>query len=342
MPGKRLRRDQRNQFQFQKDLEDVRSRLANPCKQHVISGALLVVFYVVLAAPGTYAQVTMRPMSADASDLTVLKQVREVNLAFTVTDRRGRLVNNLTQSELVVLDNDQRAAQLTYFESRTNLALRLALVMDTSDSEAYCFNSERKMAATFLKRNLRPDRDRAVIIAFNETARVVQFPTSDLSLLTRSLKDIHVGGETAIYDAVATASQELASIPDRQPARRVIVLITDGEDNRSHITAKQAADLALKNEVAVYVISTNSPPFSYVGQEGDSAMKQLANDTGGTFLTTRGDVEKAFFKIEKQLRSQYIIGYKPPDTTPDGRFHRLTIVGPSSLRFFHRTGYFAK
>ena len=99
----------------------------------------------------------------------------------------------------------------------------------------------------FLKRNLRPDRDTALIIGFNQEVRVVQTPTADRELLRKALKDIHPGGETAIYDAVAVASQELGKIKDTQPVRRVIVLITDGEDNHSHITLQQAAETALRN-----------------------------------------------------------------------------------------------
>jgi Ca-activated chloride channel homolog len=328
-------------LQFKQYLR-TRSRPTNLHTVSVRRGILLVVFCITSAVASMYAQVVTRPMSSERSELTILKQVQEVNFAFTVTDRRGRLVNNLTQSQLLILDNDQRAGQITYFESRTNLPLRIALVMDISDSVTYCLNSERKTAVTFLKRNLRPNRDRAAIIAFNETVRLVQSPTADLRLLTQSLKEVHVGGETAIYDAVATASHELARIPDSQPSRRVIVLITDGEDNRSHITLQQAADLALKNETAVYVVSTNSPSFPDTQDKGDQAMKQLARDTGGTFLNTKGDLDNAFLKIEKELRSQYVIGYKPPNTTPDGQFHRLKLLGPGRLRFFHRTGYFAK
>lgn len=329
-------------LQFKQYLDGIRSRLTNLHTGSVARGMLLVLFCATTVAATMYAQVAMRSMSSEMSELTIRKQVQEVNFAFTVTDRRGRLVKNLTQSQLLILDNDQRAGQITYFESRTNLPLHLALVMDISDSVIYCLNSQRKTAASFLKRNLRPDRDRAAIIAFNDTVRVMQPPTADLRVLTKSLKEVHVGGETAIYDAVATASHELAGIPDSRPSRRVIVLITDGEDNRSHITLQQAADLALKNETAVYVVSTNSPSFQDEESKGDKAMKQLARDTGGTFFTTRGDLDNAFFKIEKELRSQYVIGYKPPNDTPDGQFHRLKILGPGRLRFFHRTGYFAK
>src|ERR1700758_5075518 len=217
---KTLRRLSAVMPQFKQNLDRIRPRPTNLHTCSVARSILLVLFCITSAMVSMYAQVA-RPMSSEISELTILKQVQEVNFAFTVTDRRGRMVNNLTQSQLLILDNDQHASQITYFESRTNLPLRIALVMDISDSVTYCLNSERKTAAAFLKRNLRPDRDRAVFVAFNENVSVVQSPTADLRLLRQSLKGVHAGGETAIYDAVATASHELARIQDSQPSRRV-------------------------------------------------------------------------------------------------------------------------
>jgi VWFA-related protein len=276
----------------------------------------------------------------DTPTVTLLKHVQEVNLALTVRNQHGHFVNNLTPSDLLILDNDERADQITYFESRSNLPLRVALVVDTSDSVTYCFDSERKTAMKFLKHVLRKDRDSALILNFNEAVRLAQPSTSDLRLLQQSLQRVHPAGETAIYDAVAMASQELGRMQSSQPSRRVIILITDGEDNRSHITLRQAAETALRSETAVYVISTNEPGFP--DPQGDEAMKQLATATGGSFLRAGSDVGDAFAKIEKEFRSQYVIGYKPPQSSPDGQFHRLTILGANKLHFFHRVGYFAK
>lgn len=276
----------------------------------------------------------------DRPRVTLLKHVQEVNLALTVRDQHGHFVNNLTPSDLLILDNDQRADQITYFESRSNLPLRVALVVDTSDSVTYCFDSERKTAMRFLKHVLRPDRDSALILNFNEDVTLAQPSTSDLRVLQHSLKRVRPAGETAIYDAIAMASRELGRMQSSQPSRRVIILITDGEDNRSHLTLEQAAETALRNETTVYVISTN--PSGFPDPQGDDAMKELATATGGSFLRAGNDVGYAFEKIEKEFRSQYVVGYKPPQSGPDGQFHRLTILGANKLHFFHRVGYFAK
>lgn len=302
---------------------------------------LLLLLCFRIGVPRAYSQAIIGSAALlDKSSLTVLRHVQEVNLALTVRDKHGHFVNNLTQSDLLILDNDERADQITYFESRSNLPLRVALVIDTSDSVTYCFDSERKTAMRFLKHILRPDRDSGLIVNFNEEVNIAQPPTSDFHLLEQSLKRIHPAGETAIYDAVALASQALGEIQSGQPSRHVIILITDGDDNRSHITLRQTAEAALRNDSAVYVISTNSPGLP--DAQGDEAMKQLATATGGAFLRGDSDVGNAFAKLEKEFRSQYVIAYKPPHTSPDGQFHRLTILGTNKLRFFHRVGYFAK
>jgi VWFA-related protein len=150
------------------------------------------------------------------------------------------------------------------------------------------------------------------------------------------------GGYTAVYDAVSAASQELAKVKDTQTVRRVIILITDGEDNSSHIKLEEAEEVAQRNECAVYVMSINRETDHL--EQADRAMKELSEVTGGNFLRARTgeEVTTAFFDIDRELRSQYLISYKPASVSPDGSFHRLVILGPKKLRFHHRDGYFAK
>jgi Ca-activated chloride channel homolog len=305
---------------------------------------LALVLSLGMVVPASPAQVFREPaISSGELETTVFKEVQEVSVAFIVTDKHGRFVYDLTPSELLILDNNEPADRITFFESQANLPLRMALVIDASDSVTHCLDSERKTATEFLKRNLRQEQDTALVITFNENSRIVQPATNNLMLLRDSLRRIDTGGETAIYDAVYTASQELGKIRDAQPTRHMLVLITDGEDNHSHFTLQQAIDTALRNDAAVYVVSTN-PPDGNTEEEkrGDEAMKRLSNSTGGSFLRANGNVADAFLKIEKQIRAQYAIGYKPPNTTPNGQFHQLTILGPKKLRLFHRVGYFAK
>jgi VWFA-related protein len=279
-----------------------------------------------------------------ASIPTIDRHVQEVSLILTVTNKRGRFVRDLTESDFNILDNGQTPDRITFFQPQTNLPLRVALALDTSDSVTYRFAFEQKAAAAFFRHVLHT-ADLGSIVAFNQEAHVVQEPTHDTKSLDAALHRLHPGGETAVYDAVVAAARQLSAVPDNRPSRHAIIVISDGEDNHSHSHLQDAVEAALRSESVVYVVSTNSPDveFGLAGQ-GDSAMKDLAEATGGRLLHAdgAGDVATAFSKIERELRSQYAIGYKPASNAPDGLFHRLVVVGPKKLHIFHRLGYFAR
>jgi VWFA-related protein len=274
---------------------------------------------------------------------SIKKEVQEVNVTFTVTDHHGHFVRNLAPSDFTIHDNGEPPERITYFESQSELPLRLAIVIDSSDSVGYAFNDEKRSAAVFLKRMLRQNSDLALVMEFNQGVRLVQELASDNDLLSHAIQPLPSGGgETAIYDAVSAASQQLAKVEDTQPARRAIILITDGEDNSSHIKLEQAEDVAQRNECAVYVMRINLAGRNL--EQSDRAMKTLAEVTGGNFLDvrTKEDVTIVFSKIDKELRSQYLISYKPASVSPDGSFHRIVVLGPKKLWIHHRNGYFAR
>jgi VWFA-related protein len=216
------------------------------------------------------------------------------------------------------------------------------MVIDSSNSVAYAFKDEKQSAAAFLKHILRRGSDLALVMGFNREVRLVQEPAGDNYLLSQAIQKLQIGGETAIYDAVSAASQQLANLRDKQRVRRAIILITDGEDNSSHINLEQAEEIAQRSECAIYVMSVNLAVSSL--EESDRAMKELSEVTGGNFLhvRTKEGVTSAFSKIDKELRSQYLITYKPASVSPDGSFHQLVVQGPKKLRMHHRNGYFAR
>ena len=273
----------------------------------------------------------------------IRKEVQEVNLTFTVTDHHGHFVHNLVPSDFRIQDNGEPPERITYFESQSALPLRIAMVIDSSDSVAYAFHDEKRSAVAFLKRILRRTSDLALIMAFNQEVRLVQGLASDSDLLSRAIRTLPVGGETAIFDAVFAASQQLAKANDTQRARRAIILITDGEDNSSHIALEQAEEVAQRNECAVYVMSINLEVDRRLALL-ERTMKQLSEVTGGNFLRVRDSesMTNAFSKIDKELRNQYLISYKPAKVSPDGSFHRFEVFGPQNLRIHHQNGYFAR
>jgi hypothetical protein len=137
--------------------------------------------------------------SVPASLPSIKTEVQEVNLTFTVTDHHGHFVRNLAPSDFTILDNDEPPEKITYFESQSELPLWLAMVIDTSDSVSFAFNDEKRSAALFLKRVLRPTSDLALIMGFNQEVHLVQGLASDNELLSHAIRELPSGGYTAIY-----------------------------------------------------------------------------------------------------------------------------------------------
>jgi Ca-activated chloride channel homolog len=327
-------------------MESPPERMTRPNVVGVALRSAIIISSLCCAVPASHPQANDLANSAAPSVPPALpifsKKVQEVNLTLTVTDHHGHFVRNLTPPDFTIRDNGELPQRVTYFESQSGLPLRLAIVIDRSDSVTYAFGDEKRSAAAFLKHILRPASDLALVIAFNQEVQLVQEFASDNKLLSPAIRHLKSGGETAIYDAVFAASQQLAKVEDTQTARRVIILITDGEDNSSHISLVQAEEVAQRSECAVYVLSINLETSS--SSESDRAMKELSQVTGGNFLRVRAEdgLITGLSKIEKELRSQYVISYKPARVNPDGSFHRLVVSGPRKLLIHCRGGYFAK
>lgn len=307
--------------------------------------AFIAVAVTMLPAAGhAQALLSTTAMLPDTPLPTFSADVQEVSLILTVTNKHGRFVHDLNPNDFSILDNDLPPERITFFQSETDLPLRVALVIDTSDSIMNRFKFEQRAAAEFLKKILRPDRDLGMVLGFNQRVHPAQGPTNDLTKLKQGLDKLKVGGETAVYDAVRAASQQLMKIRDTQPSRRAIVVISDGEDNRSKAVLQDAIDASLHADAVVYVLSTNPELSISLAQDGDRAMAQLAESTCGRLLRAGDDddVRGAFAKVTHELRSQYVISYKPAIKSPDGLFHHLIVMGPKKLRVYHRLGYFAR
>jgi len=278
------------------------------------------------------------PLPASES-MAITSKVQEVNLSLVVTDKKGHFVPNLTANDIAIQDNAKPPDKITYFNQFTDLPLRIALVIDGSDSVYFAFNDEKRAALDFLKHVTRSSSDLALIIGFNQETLVAQTATGDTQLLAHAIKALRPGGQTAVYDAVNVAIEQLNQMKENGPSRHVIILLSDGEDNASHIDLNNAVTLAQQNETTVYVLN-----LGYPSQEAQNAMKQLAEMTGGEFHYTREvtSIDSAFSKLVRDLRSQYAIGYKPANMVPDGSFHRITVSARNKLRLRYRRGYFAR
>ena len=276
---------------------------------------------------------------ADGRTETFSARVREVNLLFSATDWRGRFVSNLTASDIKVLDNGLQPQSLTYFLRQSDLPLYVGLLIDVSGSVETFFKDQQQAAAVFLKETLRPS-DSAAIITFGLESRTVQDFTSNLQSLRDSVQALSVGeSSTAIYDAVRSSCARLSSVPESGFARRVLILITDGAENASRSRIEDAIDAALQSDVIVFALNTNRWQ-----QDTDPMLEKLSKGTGGTLLHAHGahELKAAFRKINEQLRSQYLVGYKPPHWKADQSFHKIRVTTQRfGLRVHCRKGYYA-
>jgi len=299
--------------------------------------------HIVLAQQNPSSPLAVAAAPDDESlEFRIVKRVDEVNLRFTVTDSHGRFQNQLTTDDFFVLDNHQPPAAIHFFQQQSTLPMRVGILIDVSSSVASRFKFEQKAAGVFLKKVLRPGYDEAFVVTFDNNVRLLEDWTSDPESAFQKVHALHAGGETALYDAVYHACKEkfLKDRPDR-PARKAIVIVSDGEDNQSEVTKAQAIEMAQRSEVIIYAISTDD---SGLVMRGDRVLEQLAEATGGRafFPFKMKDITRSFAAIEDELRSQYVVSYKPADFDADGRYRSIEISTlKKDLQVRARKGYFA-
>ena len=273
---------------------------------------------------------------------TIHAIVNEVNVVFTVTDKHGHYVKDLKKDDFKVIDDNKPAKDIRSFHSETDLPLRVGLLVDASNSVRDRFKFEQESAVSFLDQTIRPHYDQAFVVGFDVTPEVTQEFTDNTELLSQGVRKLQAGGGTAMYDALYFACRDrLMKAPQTGPLRKAIILLSDGDDNQSHVTREQAIEMAQRADVIVYTISTNVMG----GDEGgDKVLKRIADATGGrVFLPFQiTDVSNAFAQIQEELRSQYALSYKPVDFAADGRFRTIAILAnDKKLKVRSKHGYYA-
>jgi Ca-activated chloride channel homolog len=288
-------------------------------------------------------QPSKTPSADDDSVATIRKTVNEVNVVFTVTDKHGRYVKDLRKDDFRIIDDSKPAEKVESFSNQTDLPLQVGLLIDASNSVRDRFKFEQESAIEFLNQTVRPRYDTAFVIGFDVTPEVTQDFTDNTELLSRGVRALRPGGGTAMFDALYFSCRDkLLKAPHKGPMRRAIVLLSDGEDNQSHVTREEAIEMAQRAEVIVYTISTN---ISGMKGKGDKVLERIADATGGRafFPFQIRDVADAFAEIQDELRSQYALSYKPADFRADGHYRTIEIVAldHKNLRVRSRRGYYA-
>lgn len=280
---------------------------------------------------------------ADEPVTTIRVPTNEVNVVFTVTDKKGHRVTDLKQNDFTVVDDNKPPSEIRSFHAETNLPLQVGLLIDASNSVRDRFKFEQESAIEFLNQTVRPRYDRAFVVGFDVTPEVTQDFTDNTEALAHGVHELRPGGGTALYDAIYFACRDkLLKASKATPVRRAIILLSDGEDNQSHVTREEAIEMAQRAEAIVYTISTN---VSGTKGAGDKVLERIADATGGRafFPFQIRDVANAFAEIQDELRSQYAISYKPADLKADGHFRTIEILANDrkNFRVRARRGWYA-
>ena len=214
------------------------------------------------AAPAPGQDTAAKPAAASDQEEkleTIVKQVDEVNVVFTVTDKRGKFINDLKQDDFHILDDNKPPLSVRSFRAETNLPLRVGLLVDASNSIRDRFKFEQEAAIEFLNQIIHL-KDEAFVMGFDTTPEVTQNFTGNTEALSKGVRMLRPGGGTALYDAVYSACRDeiIAKDTSKFETRRAIILLSDGDDNQSRVSREEAVEMAQKAGVIIYTISTNT------------------------------------------------------------------------------------
>jgi len=258
------------------------------------------------------------------ADTRIVLDVTRVNVLFTVTDKKGRFVTDLAQSDFTVLEN-KKPQSITEFTSETDLPLRLAILVDTSNSIRDRFRFIQEAAVEFVNSVVRPRQDRAMVVSFDSSTELVADLSDDTEKLDSLIRDLRPGGGTSLYDAIFYSCRDkLTAEQPRSKYRRAMIILSDGDDNQSRVTRDQALEMAQKSDVVIYTISTN---ITRAETEGDKVLKYLSSETGGQafFPFKVEDLSQSFENIANELRHQYNLYYRPEPMKSDGSYQTIAV-----------------
>jgi len=275
-----------------------------------------------------------------AQQTTLHVDVRLVSIFVNVTDRNGALVGGLARDDFAVSE-DGRLQQIAVFEKQSEMPLNLMLAIDTSGSVRKDMSEEAAAARRFAHAILRPQDQMAALQFATEVRELTPF-TNKVSQIDRGLGQLHGDFATALYDAIYLSSERLGA----KDGRKVLVVVSDGDDTVMNTTYAQALEQALRNEVMIYSL-IDVPIEASAGRDtgGEHALITLSEQTGGKyFYVADGGLDKAFAKVSDDLRTQYLLGYYPHNQEPGRIFHRIEVKVPrASAEDFnvrHKTGYY--
>jgi VWFA-related protein len=277
--------------------------------------------------------------------------IRRVRLPITVTDKKGNFVPGLTKGDFTILEDKIPQTIETFSDDLSQTTpLYVAVLMDTSGSTAGKLKFQQEASMNFISTVVKPRKDRVLFATFDDEINLMQDFTDKLDLLDKAVYNVKkIGTHTALFDAIwQFCDEKMRSVP----GRRVLLVVTDGEDTYSRANIRDAIDIAQRTETTIFAISTKAGflatvPGVEAGQVSDKKDKDLqtlAEETGGAAFFT-GDMvtlERSFTKISKELRAQYLVTYNPTNKSYDGSFRKIDVKlsdGRGELKVRTKRGY---
>jgi len=317
----------------------------------------IIVGAVFLAVGSAAGRAQEKSEQAPSTTLKVSTEV--VNVYAVVQDKKKHLIPDLTKEDFMI-EEDGRPQEIRYFSRESDTPITLGIMVDTSPSQGKVLGVEQEEAKAFLHQVM-STKDLAFVLHFDVEVELLQDFTADQRLLAHAIDETVInggahgvlpspmptgdsGGATHLYDAVYLASNELLK---NEVGRKVLILLTDGEDQGSKVKIQTALEAAQKSDVINYSIAIIDRSFYWghaMGFSGDSALKKLSEDTGGSVIEVNRakDTSAAFQQVARELRTQYLLGYSPANTKHDGSFRKIRVqVRNGDYKVQARRGYYA-
>jgi VWFA-related protein len=296
----------------------------------LVFSTLAVLLILVSIGPRTFSQESMP---------TIRAEVSLVNVVFTIIDKQGKHLSGFKPNDFEVFE-DKHPQKIEYFSQMgkgSDVPLTIALLIDTSASVQHTLEFEKSTAAEFFKEILRPAKDLALIMQFDSEVNLVQDFTQDQKALTRALKRLEAGNNTSLYDAIYLAAEEKLK---KEIGRKVMLVITDGEDIGSKVRKAEAIEAAQRNDVVIYGIGV-------LGNEGTNfnVLRSFAKETGGVAFTPHAkfsEIQAAFQSIGRDIQGQYSLAYVSTNPKKDGAYRAIDLrCKTRGIQIRARKGYYA-
>ena len=305
---------------------------------------MLVGAGVFAQKPATNPTQTKPPQAPQKDDNPQKIGVLEVRLPISVKQNK-KFVAGLTQNNFEVYEDGKRQ-KIEKFISPSDLPLYVALLIDTSNSVKLKLPFEKDAGEDFTATVTKSrKKDKILLASFDSAVELHQDFTDNQELLISALRKLKAGGYTKMYDAVCRVIEEKLSNVLATDARRIIVVLSDGEDTASERTLREAIEMDQRYDVTIFGISTKNfrgATSGLVENADDKELRKLCEETGGQVFLPSEKVElfRAFTQVAQDLRQEYVVFYTPSNQTKAAKRREIRVkLVASDGHPYHKQGY---